>query len=63
MIIGFDINTFLRDYLESCSNEQLKDLHKQNPNTTTFFNSAKEFCECLNDECVNTEEFWYFVVD
>ena len=62
MVIGFDIDVFERQKLENIDEERLKDFVKLNPNTTIAFKSIKEFLIALNDDCVNTDGFWFFHV-
>jgi hypothetical protein len=63
LIIGFDIEEFDRKELDSCSEEELCKKAADNPHSTITFGSPSVFCNGINDECINTDGFWFYVVN
>lgn len=68
-VLGFSVLKYDRSYLETLTDTQKNELYLENCDNTIcydclddFFNKLNDDNE-LNDDCVDTDGYWWFVVD
>ena len=60
-VLGFPIDDFERSQLEKMTDVQLNETFLENSNCISY-DSVKSFFNDLNDDLVDTDNNWWFVV-
>jgi len=62
-IIGFDINSYDLDKLNAMTDVQKNELYLSDDENTCCWDSVKDFFNDMNDDVVDTENIYYFLVN
>lgn len=61
-VLGFDIDFYNRSALEEMTDKALYQLYLDENKGIILFDSPQQFFTDLNDEYVDTENYWYYFV-
>ena len=62
-VLGFSALVYDRSYLETLTDTQKNELYLKDCDNAICYYCIDEFFHELNDDCVDTEGYWFFVVD
>lgn len=62
-VLGFSALVYDRSYLETLTDIQKNELYLKDCDNAICYYWVEEFFHELNDDCVDTEGYWFFVVD
>ena len=62
-VLGFSVLKYDRSYLETLTDTQKNELYLEDCNNTICYDCLDDFFNELNDDCVDTDGYWLFVVD
>lgn len=61
-VLGFPIEDYDRSDLQIMTDVQLNDTYLEDTSVSCYDN-VNDFFNDLNDDCVDTENMWWFMVD
>ena len=62
-VLGFSALVYDRSYLETLTDTQKNELYLKDVYNTICYRCIGEFFYELNNDCVDTEGYWFFAVD
>jgi len=62
-VLGFSVLVYDRIYLERLTDTQKNKLYLEDCDNTICYDSLDDFFYELNNDCVDTDGYWLFVVD
>ena len=62
-VLGFSVLVYDRSYLETLTDTQKNELYLKDCDNAICYYWIEEFLDELNDDCVDTEGYWFFAVE